>query len=269
MMFRAWVLILSLALTLACSGPEAAETASSAAEPTSAEPVERVVAVETSTIVARQVVDRASLSADVRAARRATLAAEVAGTVETLSVDEGDTVRAGQALVAIDTRALDVRLAEAKAVDRQRRLQFDRAEKLLEKRSITRVQFLDAVTARDVAAAQLASAELDLAKATVQAPWPGSVAVTRVEEGDYVVPGQPVVELVDVSRLDVVAPAPAGDVPYLRVGVAADVTVDVFPGHVFTGRISRLGAELDPSARTLDVVVTLDDTTVPGGGRLR
>ncbi|MEM1181229.1 MAG: efflux RND transporter periplasmic adaptor subunit [Acidobacteriota bacterium] len=277
MMLRAAVLLPWLLVALACGGPEAAENTErtspdqarladgSAAE----EAAERAVAVEVLVVETQTVIDRASLSADVRAARRANLAAEVAGTVERLPIDEGDAVGAGDVLAAIDTRALEARLAEARAVDRQRQLQFERAEKLLEKRSITRVQFLDAVTNRDVAAAQLASAELELDQATVRAPWAGTVATTRVEEGDYVVPGQAMIELVDVSRLEVVAPAPAGDVPFLQVGASADVRVDVFPDRVFPGRVSRLAAELDASARTLDVVVNLDLAKLAGGDGLR
>ncbi|MEM8993771.1 MAG: efflux RND transporter periplasmic adaptor subunit, partial [Acidobacteriota bacterium] len=277
MMSRAVILLPWLLFALACEGPEAAETTSRTspdparlADGAAAEgSAERAVAVEVLVVEPQTVVDRASLSADLRAARRANLAAEVSGTVERLPIDEGDAVRAGDVLAAIDTRALAARLAEARAVDRQRQLQFERAEKLLEKRSITRVQFLDAVTNRDVAAAQLATAELELDRATVRAPWSGTVATTRVEEGDYVVPGQAMIELVDVSRLEAVAPAPAGDVPYLKVGAAAAVRVDVFPDHVFPGRVSRLAAELDAATRTLDVVVRLDPAEVPGGGRLR
>jgi len=66
---------------------------------------------------------------------------------------------------------------------------------------------LDAVTGRDVAAARLASAQLQLDKSQVKAPWGGRIAVRRVEVGDYVSLGQPLLELVDVSRLKVRAPA--------------------------------------------------------------
>ena len=61
----------------------------------------------------------------------------------------------------IDTRALRQRLAEAEAVHRQRQELFERAEKLLARKSITENQYLDAVTARDVALAQLEPADLD------------------------------------------------------------------------------------------------------------
>ncbi len=226
---------------------------------------EKVVPVATVMTASREVVERISLPADLLPLRRAVLAAEVAGTVEMIRASEGDRVAAGRALAEIDTRAQRQRLAEAEAVHRHRQELFRRAEKLLAKKSITEQQYLDAVTERDVAMAQLETARLMLEKSRVAAPWPGTVAVRRVEVGDYVVPGQPVVELLEVRRLKVRAPAPASDVPYLRRGLAAEVRLDVYPGEVFHGEITCLAAELDPSARTLDVEVEIPNA----GDRLR
>ncbi len=229
------------------------------------EAAEKVVPVATLTTASREVVERISLPADLLPLRRAVLAAEVTGTVEKVRVEEGDRVATGRVLVEIDTRALRQGLAEAEAVHRHREVLYQRAEKLLAKKSITEQQFLDAVTERDVATAQLESARLALEKSRVTAPWPGTVAVRRVEVGDYVVPGQPVVELLDLRRLKARAPAPASDVPYLRRGLAAEVRLDVFPDEVFGGEITCLAAELDPAARTLDV-----DVEIPNpDGRLR
>ncbi len=228
-------------------------------------PAEKVVPVATAVTASREVVERISLPADLLPHRRAVLAAEVAGRVEAVLAHMGDRVPAGKVLVEIDTRTLRQRLVEAEAVHRHREELFRRAEKLLARRSITEQQYLDAVTERDVAAAQLETARLTLEESRLRAPWPGTVAGRRVEVGDYAVPGQPLVELVDVARLKVRAPAPAADVPYLRRGLDAEVRLDVFPGEVFRGRVTCLAAELDPSARTLDVEVEIANPD----GRLR
>ena len=243
---------------LACGRGEGAALA----EPTAAA---KVVPVATMLTAAREVVDKASLPADLMPMKRATLAAEVAGTIEKIGVEEGDRVSAGRVLVEIDTRTLQQQLAEAEAVHRHREELFQRAEKLLARQSITQQQFLDAVAERDVAAAQLETARLMLEKSRVAAPWPGTVAARRVEVGDYVVPGQAVIELLDTSRLKVRSPAPASDVPYLKVGLPAKVRLDIYPGEVFHGTVRRLAAALDRSARTLDVEVEIPNPD----GRLR
>lgn len=257
----AWglVLVLSAAGLTGCGQNE------SEATPAPTPVADRAVTVATRLIESQSIIDEATLPAELHAHRRAVLAAEIPGTLDAIHVEEGQRVAAGQTLVAIDTRSLKQRLAEAQAVERQRRLQFERAQALLERRSITQMQFLDAQTARDVAEAQLASAQLDLEKSKVTAPWAGTIAVVHPEVGDYVSPGQGLLELVDTATLEVRATAPSSDVPFLKTGQTARVEVDVFPGEIFEGEIVRLATELDPSSRTLEAVVEIANPD----GRLR
>ncbi len=228
-------------------------------------PAEKEVSVRSLVLEGRDVEDRASLPADIFPFRRALLAAEVAGAVEATLVNDGDRVRSGQSLVRIDTRSLEQALRQAEAVHRQRQAQFQRAEALLERKSITQQQFLDALTNRDVAVARLESSQLDLERSQIKAPWSGQVAWRKVEVGDYVSPGQGVLELLEVRRLKVRAPAPSADVPFLRPGVPVEIRVDAFPGRIFRAKVTRLGAELDAAARTLDLEVEIDNA----GGELK
>lgn len=241
-------------------GESAADTAGG-----NAEPAVKTAVVRTELPRQQDVVDRVSLSADLEPQRRAVLAAEVPGTVERMSVEEGQAVGRGDLIAAVDTRALEQRAAEAEALARQAEAERDRAEALFQRRSITKQQMLEATTQAEVAEARLASARLDLAKSRIRAPWAGRIADKRVEVGDYVVPGQAVVELVAVGRLKVVASAPASDVPYLEEGTPVEITVDALPGESFEGRIVRLGAELDTASRSLDVEAEIGNSD----GRLR
>jgi membrane fusion protein (multidrug efflux system) len=242
---------LMLVGAVACGGPQEPPPAPPAP------PQDKAVLVRTAPPQVEDVIDLAQLPGDLVPRRRAVLAAEVPGAVERVTVDLGDPVREGQVLVEIDTRGLEQAVAEAEAVFRQTQAQRSRAQNLFERRSITKKELLDAITNHDVAQARLASARLDLAKAQVKAPWTGAVASRRVEVGDYAVPGQPLIELVDGSVLKVRAPAPAADVPFLEEGARATVRVDALPGQVFEGRVRRLGAELDPASRTLPVEVEI------------
>lgn len=253
------MLLAAVALLPACGADTTVE-----ADPETP-PAERVVPVRTSVLTPESITDVAVLSADLLPWRRATLAAEMPGTVEKLTVDVGDRVTAGKVLVRIDTRALHQQLAEAEALFVQAEDRYVRAESLYKKRSITKQAHTDAVAGRDVSKARLASARLMLEKSEVKAPWTGRVASRLVEVGDYASPGQPLVELVQIDRLKVRAAAPAADVPYLAVGSLVTVRVDAYPGEVFEGKLVRLGAELSSATRTLDVEAVLQN----GDGRLR
>jgi membrane fusion protein (multidrug efflux system) len=226
---------------------------------------EPTAAVRTVQVSSQEVTDIAVLSADILPVRRATLAAEVAGTVEEVRADIGDRVRAGARLCTIDTRALQQQVAEAEALFRQAQDRFQRAERLFAKRSITKEQHIDAIASRDVAEARLASARLQLDKSKVEAPWSGQVAERYVEVGDYASPGQPLFDIVDVDRVKVRAPVSSADAPFVAAGTPVRVLVDALPGEEFTGRVVRLGAELDPDTRTLSIEAEIDNSD----GRLR
>ena len=156
-------------------------------------------------------------------------------------------------------------MAEAQAVYDRAQDDFERAQALFEKRAITRSDLVAARTDKDVAVARLASAKLQLDKSRLDAPWAGQVAAKRVEVGDYVVPGQAMVELVDVDPLKVKAPVPASDVPFVEVGAPVTIRVSSLGGEELSGKVVRLGAELDPGARTLDLEAEIPNPD----GRLR
>jgi len=212
---------------------------------------ERVAHVETVTVEPRSVTQTLDLAVDLRPARRATLAAEVAGTVEAVAFDLGDSVRRGQVMARIDTRAIETEVTEAKALYEQALDEANRAESLYARQSITRDRLVAAQTNRDVAKSRLESARIRLEQSQVRAPWGGRVARRVAERGDYVDVGQAVYELVDADPLKVYATVPADNVPYLKVGEKAEVRVDAVPDTTFTARVVRIGAELDRETRTL------------------
>lgn len=236
------------------------------AEPTAeAAPEERLTRVRTLTVEPEPVTDVLELPAELLADRRAVLAAEVPGTVERVAVERGDRVAAGELLAAVDTRSLQQAMAEAEALFAQAEDEHRRAQSLFESRSVTRSDLVEAETARDVAEARLETARLQLEESRVEAPWAGTVADRAVEVGDYVVPGQRMFELVDTRKLEVRAPVPAPDVPYVEVGEPVEVQVSTLSGERFTGRVVRLAPELDPATRSLDLEAEIPNPD----GRLR
>ena len=256
---------LGIGLTLLGGLWAAAACAPSQAGPEPAAEEERRAPVRTVLAASREVQDVARLAADLSPLRRALLAAEVPGSVDSLHAEQGDRVRPGQVLARIDTRSLEQGLAEAEALHRRAQARHERASRLFERRSITQQQLLDAVTDRDVAIARLAGARLQLEKSAVRAPWSGEVARRLVEVGDYVAPGTPVMEILDVSRLKVQAVAAAADVPYLEVGATVFLHLESLEAEPFEGHIVRLAAELDPATRTLEI-----EAEIPNGeGRLK
>jgi HlyD family secretion protein len=101
---------------------------------------------------------------------------------------------------------------------------------------------------RRAAVGQLAEARANLAERQILAPTDGTILSRPVEVGDVVSPGSPVFVMVDMSRLYLKVYVPEPDIPKLRLGDPADVSVDAFPHRTFPARVSKISdqAEFTP-----------------------
>lgn len=104
-----------------------------------------------------------------------------------------------------------------------------------------KIQALRALRAsRRSAAAQLAVAQANLAERNIYAPTDGTILARPVEIGDVVVPGSPIFVMVDMSRLYVKVYVPEPEIPKIKLGDEAEVTVDAFPGRKFAARVTKI-----------------------------
>jgi len=90
------------------------------------------------------------------------------------------------------------------------------------------------------AEAALRSAQLDLAHATIVAPFDGTVGRKSVEVGALVQPGQPLLSLASAERPWVMANFKETQIPRMRPGAPAELRVDAYPGVVWKGHVESI-----------------------------
>ena len=161
--------------------------------------------------------DGALVPASVVAVRRATIATRVAATVTAVRVREGDRVRQGDVLVSLSDGDVRGNLAAAEAALAAAAAHERRIRDLTAQRAATASELELASSQRAQAEAAVAGARATLGYTQLRAPFSGTVQARRVEPGDLVGPGQPIVEL-EGDALELVASLSDGEVRGIAVG---------------------------------------------------
>jgi Cu(I)/Ag(I) efflux system membrane fusion protein len=93
----------------------------------------------------------------------------------------------------------------------------------------------------------------------VRSPIQGDVVGLDVIAGDRVEPGRVLFEVADLSRVLVMADVYEREISRVVPGLTATLSLDSYPGTVFTGRIEYVSARLDPQTRSLPVRIALQN----------
>lgn len=212
-------------------------------------------------------------SGDLRARFQTMIAAEIAGRVTELSVDEGGSVEEGAVVIQIDPerRRLDLsaaqaRLAQARANLRQEKSKVERVRKLRSENVASEERLEEAETALLLAESSVRAEEAAvgvasraLKDASVSAPFAGLVARRSVELGEYVEPGKDLFELVSMTPLDVIFSLPEIDSQRVSPGQTIQISVAAPADQTFDAVVTFIAPTVDPGTRTLRIKAEIDN----------
>lgn len=122
----------------------------------------------------------------------------------------------------------------------------------------TRAEDKDAATGQALAAAaQLNEAEKRLGDTRLTAPMAGYVGVRRLDVGDTVAAGAPVIEVLDMDPVKVRVAIPEDEIGKVREGARAVVTIPALDGRAFEGKVDAVGVAADAASRTYTVKIVV------------
>lgn len=161
----------------------------------------------------------------------------------------------------LDTAAEDVEYARGRVLVAQQRYDAAYARLLTLQTGANSPAVIAAAKEVDKAKSALAQAEASLvlidvqiAKLTVTAPMDGVVLTRNVEPGEFVQPGAVALKLADLANLTITVFVPEDRYGEISLGQSAEVTVDSFPGEVFTAVVVQISDKAEFTPRNVQTV---------------
>jgi RND family efflux transporter MFP subunit len=260
---------MSLLRTFALSLPAVLLAACGAKQP----PADDARVVRTMTVTGDEGSSRSDYSGEVRARYESAVGFRISGRITQRLVEVGTRVHRNQPLAkldAVDTglnvESARAQLASARSESAQVELDFQRAQRLFERRFISQAEFDRDRVQLESTRAKLTAAEAEFALASNQhaytvllAPQEGVVTELRAETGEVVQAGQPIATIAADGEREVVVGIPESRLEEIRAARELQVELWARPGRHYAGRVRELAPMTDSATRQYTARISIVD----------
>jgi membrane fusion protein, multidrug efflux system len=213
------------------------------------------------------------ITGSVQPEKRADLRAEVGAIVQQVAKDNGQAVKRGDLLVRLDDMAIRESLQSAQAGERAAAQAYEQAQrqverlKTLQAQGMTSAQALDDAEGRRNAAqselvgarARVVSAQQQLRRTEVRAPFDGIVSERKASAGDTAQVGKELLKVIDPQSMRFEGLVAADRMSEVKLGQRVRFRVNGVEGVEFTGTVQRVEASANAVTRQVEVLVAFDD----------
>lgn len=211
------------------------------------------------------------ISGTLKAADSAVIKARVAGELQGLTLREGDPVKAGQVVARIDATDAQARVRQAQQQAESAKAQVDIAQRTYDNnRSLVQQGFISK-SALDTSSSSLAAAQATyraaqagsdmaaktLADTVLRSPISGLVSQRVAQNGERVAVDGRVLEIVDLSRLELEASLSAADSLQVELGQSAELQIEGASAPV-SAKVVRINPSVVAGSRAVLVYLTLE-----------
>ena len=187
------------------------------------------------------------------------VSADLPGTVARINFDSGKAVREGEILVELDTRQERAQLASLEAQRDLAKVNFGRMQELVNAGVISRMDYDQATAQQKATEANVAEIRATIDRKTIRAPFSGILGIRKVNLGQYLPAGSPVVSNQSLNPIYVNVGVPQQSAAQVHVGRNLRVTTEDVAGKVFAGSVTAIDSEVDPTTRNIQVQATLSN----------
>ena len=269
--------IAALVVAVAAAGIARALSARKTQQATSAAqatpPIQTVVELASTDVVqvkTRELAQGLAVSGALKAVNSAVIKARVAGELRDLTVREGDFVKAGEVVARVDPTEYASRMKQAQEQADSTKAQIDIAQRQFDNNRALVDQGFISKTALDTSSSNLVSAQANYKAAmaavdvtrksmedtVLRSPISGLVSQRLAQPGERVAIDARVVEVVDLSRIELEASLSAGDSVDVKVGQTATLQIEG-SAQPLTARVARINPTAQAGSRSVLVYLSV------------
>lgn len=192
----------------------------------------------------------------VSAIQGAELTTEVSGIVERIYFDNGSKVRAGDVILELDAATDQAEVKTLKAAERLAELERDRVQQLWKSKSVSKAEYDQRQSELEQAQARVAAGIARMEQKQLRAPHDGVLGIRRVNVGQYVTAGDPMISLQSLDTVFIDFSLPEQRYSDIRVGMTVTAQMDALGSDAFHGKITAIEPVIDADTRNFKVQAT-------------
>ena len=172
--------------------------------------------------------------------------------IEKILVDVGDYVKAGDIVATMNRtslKQLEINLATVED-------SYNRMKPVHESGGVSDQQMLEL---ENTLTLQREMVDNMRRNSEIKSPISGVITARNYENGDLFT-SMPILHVMQIDKLKVMANVSEQYYPNVKVGDKVDISVDIFPGEIFAGKVSRIAPALDAATRTFSVEITIPNS---------
>jgi RND family efflux transporter MFP subunit len=191
----------------------------------------------------------------------ARLSFKIGGVIEQVYVEEGQQVCKGQLLASLNSTEIAAQVQQVQLSVEKAQRDYQRASNLYKDSVVTLEQFQNSKTGLDIARQNLQQVTFNQQYAKIYAPNNGFVVKKILNAGEVTSPGSPVLAMSEVagnSKWVLRAGVADREWSVIKTGDKASITVDAYPGKIFTATVSKKALAADAMSGSFQIELQVD-----------
>ncbi|OGT43301.1 MAG: hypothetical protein A3F42_07700 [Gammaproteobacteria bacterium RIFCSPHIGHO2_12_FULL_37_34] len=187
------------------------------------------------------------------------LSTQVPGVVSKIFFESGQMIETGQPIMSMDTSVLAAQLENATSVMNYKKVTFQRYESLYKKGVVSHDQYDSARSDFNQANASVNELKALINQMTIDAPFSGKLGIRQVNLGQYLTPGTVITSLQQVDPIYANFNIPTQNISQITLGQEIEVSVDSYPGKIYTGKITAIDSVINQDTRGINMQGTVSN----------